>query len=475
MGAFICQISEKDWELSKLIGLYGNRENKPDYSGKLRLTDEMSVVRDLISIKPGDLVFFHVVKTSDGMSRIHGIYEATTEAFYDANPVWNDKEEAFPFRFCFRPHPDFSELTSKDVYILVSDLYKLIESRRIWSIATLENERNIERRAVRKILIEDAQEIVKLFVKHPKFRERAAIQRRFYEIPFCMNSLEEKLTGIGKVENSIKAFLLSELKKNSFFINNFFGEVIDYTNETFVAQTTRRLFDLLVISGKGSVGRHFFIVEAKTLDFSKANLSQLLGYVDLFKLKHIFDASRDKVTGCALAKRFSSDLIEVVSLFKYFGVVEDLRLLSYKPECAGKRADFIEVEIPLPRLSRQVSFVEDIKNFGGVDIYREDKFLIEEKKISSEFVLSKIYFKSDESSTYGFLKDCLTFEGKLLSCEKLKYIFKVFNQYVTVNRGNDYLDCSLLLKFKEAEETSWRVVQLYNTLFDRPPIMLRAD
>ena len=47
MGAFICQISERDWQLSRRIGLYGNREMKPDGSGHLRVQDKMSVIRDL--------------------------------------------------------------------------------------------------------------------------------------------------------------------------------------------------------------------------------------------------------------------------------------------------------------------------------------------------------------------------------------------------------------------------------------------
>ena len=58
MGAFICQISEADWDIAKVIGLYANREKKSDGS-ELSEVIITSIIRDLISIQPSDKLFFH--------------------------------------------------------------------------------------------------------------------------------------------------------------------------------------------------------------------------------------------------------------------------------------------------------------------------------------------------------------------------------------------------------------------------------
>lgn len=472
MSAFICQISEQDWEVSKKIGLYGNREKKPDNSGDLRTVDKMSVIRDLIAIEPGDIVFFHIVKTAEGESRIHGIYQATSQAFYDEVRVWDNNNELFPYRFNFKPHQEFIDFVKRDSYIFVSELYKKIESKDIWSIATLENERNMERRAVRKISIADAQEITKLIIKHPRFRESSQIQYEPYCTPLNPVSLEKKIVKIKTIENSIKAFLLSELKKKSSFVEGLFGNVVDYMNETFVAQTTRKLFDLLVISSENTSGKDFYIIEAKTLNYTKDNLSQLLNYIDLFKLKNIFDTKSDKVIGKALTQKYSKSLMELVAALKYFHISENLDLLKYQQKNTENTASIEKVVIPTLKIDKELlSKTDCFSDFDEISLYGGNRFKIEHIR-EDDLEIKRIMFREDNTTNYGLLKDYVIYSEKILSCDALRSIFQRFNQHVCQKKNNDYSDCSLVLMFEKIEKTAYHIIEEYNALLKRPNIIL---
>ena len=334
MGAFICQISEQDWSIALQKGVYGNRENKPDGSGSLRIQDKMSVIRDLISIKPGDIVLFHVVKGS-GESTIHGVYKARSEAFSDRTRIWENNSEIFPFRFLFEPHPEYKYFCKYDCNILISDFYREIESRTIWSLATLENERNMERRAVRKISMGDARKIVELLLRDFKQSERLV---EFSPIapPTPFVPLESEVMQVGTIENSIKAVLMSKIKKSDPQVSAIFGKIDDYMNETFVAQTTRKLFDLLCVTQ--CENNIFYIIEAKVKNYNIDNLEQLLNYMDLFKQKPIFGKS-DKVVGCTLSISCTKDVYAVINIINTIGIFDGINVIKYTKKNGEKDAD----------------------------------------------------------------------------------------------------------------------------------------
>lgn len=471
MSAFICQISEADWDVAKIIGLYGNREKKPDLSGDLRTVDKMSIIRDLIAIKPGDIILFHVVKTSEGESRIHGIFQATSTAFYSTDKVWNNDIEVYPYRFSFKPHPEYLEFASRDSFIYVSELYKKIESKDIWSLATLENERNMERRAVRKISKDDANEITKLILKHPMFKEHVKIQNNFYSNSSTI-PLENKIVKIGAIENSIKAFLMSELKNNSICITSLFGNVIDYMNETFVAQTTRKLFDLLIISSPNSKGKDYYIVEAKRDNYSEDNLSQLLNYIDLFKLKNLFQKNDDRVIGYALAQKYPQELIELVANLKYFNIITNLELLKYRQDTTGSNAIIQKISTSPITLSNKIIPVKEIDNFTDeINLFPSNIIKIENLKYN-DIEIIRIYLQNTDKTEFQFLKDYMKFTNEVITNEYLINIFKIFNSYINDMKHNEFFDCSLHIKFVAIEQSAYQIIKSYNKILKRPKIIL---
>ena len=48
MGAFICTISERDWEVARRMGVYGNRRYKEGTNNRLKDNQILSIIRDLI-------------------------------------------------------------------------------------------------------------------------------------------------------------------------------------------------------------------------------------------------------------------------------------------------------------------------------------------------------------------------------------------------------------------------------------------
>lgn len=344
MGAFICGVSERDWELTVKYGIYGNKNgNMKD--GEYKEFDakvKYSIIRDLVGMKEGDVIFFHVVRGIKPSS-IRGVYIARAEPFYDNSCIWDDDYEVFPYRFLFSPHPAYETLCKYDASIDVINFYELIEKRKIWSLATLENERNIEARSVRKIEGNEANEIIRLLYRD--FRQRRKTKEAEFNLmdyPKKAIPLHKCISDLGRYENSIKALLMYKLKMEDKEVTNAFGKVIDFFNEVFIAQTTRKSIDILCIAEKEK-GHKYIISEVKKDKCDEYSLEQLLYYMDLFKQKDIVNLQNDAIMGVLIGKSFDKDVIDFAKERNMQGVNGSLILLGYEPTKGGNDANIRRV------------------------------------------------------------------------------------------------------------------------------------
>jgi len=344
MGAFICSISERDWEISRAKGIYGNKIGNIGQSGKYRkfsAQTQFSIIRDLVGMQKGDKVFFHVL-ANDGPSRIHGIYIVREPPFYDATRIWKDSYEIFPYRFLFEPYPKYRYLCEYDANIEVVEFYELIEQRKIWSLATLENEMNIEARSVRKI--EDggeAKETLRLL--HRDYRMRRQEQKvNFSPISLTRNArpLREFIKDIGRFENSIKALLMYKLGQKDPALVEILGPISDFMNEVFIAQTTRKCMDILCIGNSENQNKKYIICEVKTDRCTTKDLSQLLFYMDLFKRREIVNIHSDLIIGSLIGKKFDSEVIDFSRKRNAQNVNGSILLIEYTPNEQGTDASF---------------------------------------------------------------------------------------------------------------------------------------
>ena len=346
MGAFLCSISERDWEITRIKGIYGNKAGTIR-EGSYKLfspSTQYSIIRDLAGMKKGDLIFFHVIR-KNSPSTIHGVYIVREEPFYNEDKVWKDSKERFPYRFLFEPHPKFEHLTKYDAYVEVIDLYELIEQRKIWTLATLENEVNIEARSVRKIEeSREAKEIIRILYRdfnHNKLSHRVLFKPIIQKgVP-----IRKKIKDIGRYENAVKALLMYLLGEKDRSIIKIFGDVIDFMNEVFIAQTTRKSIDILCISGGNENNKIYTIVEVKTGKCDERSLSQVLYYMDLFKRRGIMNLEKDIIVGCLLGKDFSTRVIKYSRQRNLHRVNGRLILVQYIPNNDGNDAKFHPVII----------------------------------------------------------------------------------------------------------------------------------
>jgi hypothetical protein len=354
MGAFICQISETDWLISRKIGVYGNREGS-ERNGKIVYFADMkkgtgeqiiqSIVEDLLGMRKGDTVFFHVIETAEGESSIHGIYSVREEPFYnDDVKLWKSSPYlTYPYRFCFEPHTEHIELCKYDASISVSEFYKSVENRNIYSVLTLEREVRGAAHAVKKISGGDSEEILKLLYRD--FDSRCFKDSiDFKPIHMKGPSLRNHIRRIGEIEFAIKALVAYELGQRESNLVKCIpacrNAEYDFLIESFVGQTARKPTDILCISS-GGLEKVVTVVEAKTDLVQMDDLIQSLKYQELFKLRNIDKGSLTyKMSICLLGQRFHQELINYTSIRNMVLPWEEIILLKYSPTQNGRNAIF---------------------------------------------------------------------------------------------------------------------------------------
>ncbi len=339
-GAFICTLSEEDWGKTRELGVYGNRFYKEGTAQKLGDDQQLSIIRDLISMREGDVVFFHI----RNKKTIHGIYRVRREPYFDNRyRIWDNPLELFPYRFLFEPHPDYNYLAEYDANIEVHSLYELIDRGKIKSLVTLENEQNIERRGVRKILIEDAKILISLLHRDFKYRKtNHKLSFNLYNPSNDILPLKECVYDVGRFENAIKAVLMYELAHNPSLVSKIFSglkgdpDKIDFVNEFFIAQTTRKSIDIYVTFKNSHI-----LIEVKTDKVDENALRQALYYRDLLSQRPWIDTERDRIKVVLVGKRFVNTL--PASIKKLAKINNGIQLIQYKPINNGKWGEFKDV------------------------------------------------------------------------------------------------------------------------------------
>jgi hypothetical protein len=338
MGAFVCTLSEEDWQITRELGIYGNRYFKERTENPFNKSTQLSIIRDLIAMREGDYVFFHLRRRKT----IHGVYRVRKAPYFDnKTKIWSNDTELFPFRFLFEPHPDYEYLTNYDANIEVHSLYEYIDKGTFRSLVTLENEQNIEARSVRKILKEDAELIIKLLHRDFKFRKRdSALKFIPYNPIDNVTPLKFYIDNVGRYENAIKAVIMYELAYNPTSIlsdlsknMNINYENFDFINEFFIAQTTRKAVDIYARDDN-----YHIIFEVKTDRVDEKALQQALYYKDLLLQRLGAKGVESSVYVLIIGQRFSNKLIDLIK--KLNTLKTQIYLIEYIPVEKNKWAVF---------------------------------------------------------------------------------------------------------------------------------------
>lgn len=417
--------------VSREIGVYGNREGSETDEGVtiFKSTDRgmvtiQSIIEDLIGMRKGDLVFFHVIEREEEESSVHGVYRVREIPFYNnRKKLWKSSSElVFPYRFCFEPHPQHTKLCRHDANIPVSEFYTSIEKRRINSIFTLEREVRGAAHAVKTITTEDAREIVELLYRDYGIRS-SPIRVDFRPVSMRMQPLRKHIRRIGRIEFAIKALVAYRLGRRDKSVTKFLPACkkgsYDVLIENFIGQTMRRPADILC-SGHASEKdsrRRITILEAKTKSASIDDLIQSLKYLDMFRLRNVEQGSlTHEMSICLLANRFRDELVDYVSIRNQVIDWENIILLRYEPRNNGKNADFYLEKINMPEEPKTSIFISRTQNPFSKVVSRPDGFYsllrkrkppkvktqIESRK-SNSLLLRKDYIHQGQASSIGHI------------------------------------------------------------------------
>lgn len=371
---FICQISEKDWLVSRGIGVYGNREGQVKDDGSVTIFSEtprgentiQSIIEDLIGMRVGDTVFFHVIRKKKGESSLHGVYRASREPFYnDKKTLW-ESDLVYPYRFCFEPHPDHAEICKFDAHSPVSRFYAAIEARKISSIFTLEREVRGAAHAVKMVSAADADEITSLLYRdfHLHHLDRPI---EFQPVQMTEEPLRDHIRHIGRLEFAVKALVAYKLGRQDSSLTRLLPAcakgAYHFLVENFVGQTVRRPVDILCMGHESGGESRVTVVEAKTNQAKIDDLAQALQYSDTFTSRNSGPSlSKLYMSICLLAKRFSDDLVGYASVRNLVVDWEKVLLLIYVPNAMGTDAEFRLKDLSKPSITGTLDAVSPEAN-----------------------------------------------------------------------------------------------------------------
>jgi len=152
MGAHILLASEDNFEVCTRRGVYGCVMPSKEWN-------RAEVVAGVLSILPGDLVFFYVKNRG-----IYGLWKVVGEPYFDETKVWASDQQMFPYRISFEPAVGcFSKAVS------ISDVLDLRDRGRIWTFDL----NPVQRKNQYKITMEEARELLRLLLRNNPIRQQS--------------------------------------------------------------------------------------------------------------------------------------------------------------------------------------------------------------------------------------------------------------------------------------------------------------
>lgn len=116
MGAHVFLVGEDNFEVCIRHGVYGCVMPSTEWN-------KAEIVAGILSIQPGDLVFFYVKNRG-----VYGLWKVIGAPYFDETKVWANDQQLFPYRFSFEPAVGYF---SKPVSL--SDVLDLRDKGRIWT------------------------------------------------------------------------------------------------------------------------------------------------------------------------------------------------------------------------------------------------------------------------------------------------------------------------------------------------------
>lgn len=323
MSYHILVVGEKNFEICRDKGVYGGIE-----SGSKEQDSE--VIACTFAIKPGDFIFFYVTKRG-----IYGLWQVTTEPFYDKTPIWNSKGQIYPFRFCFKP-----AVRKFEKPVALSDILDLRDKGKIWTFDL----GSLRKKNHYTITSEEGKEIIRLLLRNnpvfiPPEELKSPYKPESYEnIPL---SLECDDKGQIRYEGFLNAWFMKSFANGK--LKNLIGEYKDFLN--YVPTTFNKIMDLFLthvtLIDSVEILHKFTCIELKTGVVDEEGLQQIIRYEN-WLVRRLADGDAEMVQSILVGFDFAPEVVKYRDKRKS---VEEkvVRLIKYKVDESKK--DIILTEV----------------------------------------------------------------------------------------------------------------------------------
>lgn len=314
-------VSEKTWPEHLKAGIAAINEamvkqDKKKYKkGEIIIGIRQAIMAEFSGIRTGDKIFFYMRGSKD----ILGLYEATTEPFFDKKLLFKGSKEIneeFPFRVGFKQIINFKNNINQE------DIWEARDKGKIWTRQQSRGDA-IGKHACVVLTKEEGVYIVHLFrernlnedfklikvPKPPKKRRELPIDLRMDEIK------KEKVICI-HYEDAFKTLLIKELCEGKH--KDIFGGFDDVLQN--VPTSSGKEIDILLIKYDRFGIVRYIILELKAGKFflnkkNQENMRQLVDYGDwLIKVRE--NANTNNVHLFAVASCFEQKITDYVKLKK---------------------------------------------------------------------------------------------------------------------------------------------------------------
>lgn len=297
-------------------------------------------ISEIIGIRPGDYLFFNVRRSDEHPPQLVGLYEATSNPYYDSNPVDKNAQyvnKNYPFRVAFKQIENL-----EDSPINIEEIWSLKETGKIWSLQQTRGDA-VGKHACVTMSKQEGELILKLLRMNNLISKRPISLNP--QLPSSRKQLQTELSyGTTKhtklnYEAVVLALLIQEIRAGNY--KDVLGDYDDFI--PYLPLGSRKEIDLLLLKYDNDEILWYEIVEVKRDDitipeeFEKV-FQQVMEYKRwLIKVRAEIPL---QVHVSIIAHGFSSDVIEKAQeINKYLEYTSErgVRLIEYKFNNANKR------------------------------------------------------------------------------------------------------------------------------------------
>jgi hypothetical protein len=293
MGAHIFLVGEDNFKVCARHGVYGCVMPGTEWN-------RAEIVSGVLSIQPGDLVFFYVKNQG-----VYGLWRVHSEPFFDQTKVWPDNQQLFPYRFTFEP-----AIAHFPKPVSLSDVLDLRDKGRIWTFDL----NPVQQKNQYKITIEEARELLRLLLRNNPIRQSPHAIPDPYVPPTRATikvELDSSQSSKLRYEGWLNAWFMSSLAKGE--LKDLLGDYREFLN--LVPTTFNKVMDIFLthVTTIDSIDvlHKYTCIELKADRAAEQDLAQILRYEDWLARK-LAAGDSEMIQSILVASRFSDPVLEYV-------------------------------------------------------------------------------------------------------------------------------------------------------------------